>query len=160
MQDWQQVFEIDQLQAQLDGEAQDLQSRAQSGDWGYFLSFKDLGYFSWFKSPQQMLRYLVQVEILHAPTSLPDREHYQQWLARLQPIASQYLADQDAPRALQAFNQVFPDFELRWIGTFEELLSAAEPFASELRLAFQQSSEPIPETQLSAFSDFLESYGL
>lgn len=154
--DWQTPMSLGSLQTQLD-EGSALATRARPGDWGYYLGIgRGLGYFSWFPNRASMLRYLVQVEILHAPTSLPDREHYDALVAELQAIAAAYTEDQDAEAACAAFNRRFPDFRLEWLGSFDALGQEASAFARALISAYGQDPASDPE----AFAAYLEDYGL
>src|SRR5687767_236115 len=93
---WQAPLPLGDLQAQLD-EGEEVSTLARPQDWGYFLRVSpELGYFSWFRTREQMLRYLVQVEILHAPTSLPDRARYDALVQELMAVARQFEQDHDA----------------------------------------------------------------
>ncbi|PKL76522.1 MAG: hypothetical protein CVV27_09865 [Candidatus Melainabacteria bacterium HGW-Melainabacteria-1] len=165
--DWQTPLDLAGLQAQLD-QGDELRTRPELGNWGYFLRVSpELGYFSWFASRNAMLRYLVQVEILHAPTALPDRLAYDQWQARIQPIASRYAQDGDADAACEALNACFPDFQLEWLGAFQELIESPHPFARGLRTVFAQPLDPralddkvLDDKTLAAFADFIEDYGI
>ncbi|MEZ0373050.1 MAG: hypothetical protein ACAI44_28425 [Candidatus Sericytochromatia bacterium] len=173
-QTWQQTLPLEQLQALLDGETSEVRTRPQPGDWGYYLNLgPELGYFSWFASQSEMLRYLVHVEILHAPTSLDDRATYEAIVARLQPTAATYADHGDSPAACAAFNSCFPDFRLEWLGSYAQLLAGDDAFAARLLAAYAESIDPnAPVYDLEqakqhalpadadALASFIENYGL
>lgn len=156
---WQQGLPLSDLQTQLD-EGRGLSTRPYQGAWGYFLRMgPEMAYFSWFASLSAMLRYLVQVEILHAPTSLPDRPSYDDFVVELQAIAAAYEQNEDAQQACAAFNACFPDFALEWLGSYAELLKGETEFAQQLHQLFGASGEISADNQ-PAFADFLENHGI
>lgn len=157
--DWQTQLSLPELQALLDGETGAPETRPQPGDWGYYLNLgPELGYFSWFPDAGRMLGYLVRVEILHAPTSLPERADYDALVDRLRQVALAYAADGDGEAACTAFNACFPDFKLAWLGNFTQLKAGATPFSRALLKAFAALGAGPPDTE--AFADFVENYGL
>lgn len=153
---WRQDLPAQQLQSLLDGETDAPSTRPFTQAWGYFLRLDaGLGYFSWFPNQERMLAYLVLVEMLHAPESLPDRAAYLALTARLREVAQNFLNDGDAQRAQTGFNQVFPDFQLHWLGTFAELQAGSDPFSCELIRAYGREPADDPD-----FAAFCEHYGL
>ncbi|MEZ0374817.1 MAG: hypothetical protein ACAI44_37365 [Candidatus Sericytochromatia bacterium] len=160
-QTWQQSLPLEQLQALLDGETSEVRTRPHPGDWGYYLNLgEELGYFSWFVSQAEMLRYLVHVEILHAPTSLEDRAAYEAFVARLQPAAAAFALDGDCDAACEAFNACFPDFRLEWLGSYAHLLTGKEPFSACLLALYAASIYPALPADADALASFVENYGL
>lgn len=160
MTQWQELFTMAELQSQLDGDDEDLHTLPVTGDWGYLLAVTgDYQYFSWFDSPQKMLRYLVQVEILHAPTSVPDQQHYHDLRTQLEAVVQDYQQSQNADALIARLNQIYPDFRLLWLGPLAELVSSETPFALRLRSEFQGHGEPVSESLLKPFAAFIEAYG-
>ncbi len=160
MSQWQEHFTIAELQTQLDGDDEDLHTFPMNGDWGYLLAVTgDYQYFSWFDSPQKMLRYLVQVEILHAPTSVPDQQHYHDLRAQLESVVQDYQQTQNAKELIAKLNQIYPDFKLLWLGSLAELAQKETAFAIQLRNEFQGGTDPVAESKINEFATFIEAYG-
>jgi len=159
--DWQISLSQAELQALLDGEQEMVQTDPRQAPWGYFLRSGELGYFSWFSSQAQLLQYLLQVEVLHAPQTLPDQASYQAKVAQLLPALQAYASgNQSAALTCEALNPCLPGFELLWLGHFSELLQGTEAFALQLRSAYQGQSEPISAEQQANFAEWLGDYGL
>src|SRR5690606_5417724 len=132
--DWQTPLSQAALQALLDGDQEVLQTDPLQAPWGYFLRSGELGYFSWFASQTQLLQYLLQVEVLHAPQTLPDPASYQAKVAQLLPLLEAYASgQQSAALTCDALNPCLPGFELLWLGHFSELLQGSDAFALQLR---------------------------
>lgn len=158
---WQQPLSSHELQLALDSDSFGPASHPAQAPWGYFLQLKRLGYFSWFTSQAELLRYLVHIELLHAPERFADQAAYRQAVAELIPIGQAYFTAEVTPEtAAIHFSQHLSDGELCWLGPFDTLLSGSSVFARQLRQAFQGHEEAIPLSQQNAFADWLEGYGL
>lgn len=165
---WEKPFSLPDLQALLDHETDTLEANPLKAPWGYYLETQNgWGYFCWFRSPEARLAYLIQVEMLHAPTEMVDGETYRAAVDSLIPMGQAVAEGRLAGEAAcEAFNGHFREFQLRWFGHFEELCQGAEPFAQALRTAFRQQATPeqavenLKPEERSDFIAFLEHYGL
>ena len=134
--------------------------------WGYYLDIgRDMGYFSWFPDRSHMLRHLAHVEILHLPTLMPDRAHYEALVEQLVALLSTYvqgLGAQDDHAGIllvEAYHACVPDLNLRWVGQSMDLGKASDAFSLTLQQAFlaaegQAASEATPEQWLAFLADY------
>lgn len=158
---WKTPLSSEELQLALDGDHFGPASHPATAPWGYYLQLARLGYFSWFASQGEMLRYLVHIELLHAPERFADQAAYDSAVQALIPIGEAYLSAEVEPEALaERFSQHLSDGQLLWLGQLSALEEGDSAFACQLRQAFHGTAEPISSAETAVFADWLEGYGL
>lgn len=139
--------------------------------WGYYLEIgRGMGYFSWFPDRNHMLRHLAHVEILHLPTLMPERSHYEALVDQLVALLKTYVQaldrqeGQDAhagPALVAAYQACVPDLNLCWVGQSMHLREAQEPFALDLQQAFAKAEGvPVAQANSAQWLAFLADYGI
>jgi hypothetical protein len=136
--------------------------------WGYYLEIgRGMGYFSWFPDRTHMLRHLGHVEVLHLPTLMPEREHYEALVDQLVALLSTYVQalashDPQAGTALvEAYGRAIPDLNLRWVGQSMELREAKDAFAIALQQDFLTAEgKGVAEASPEQWLTFLAHYGI
>lgn len=158
---WKTPLSSTELQLALDGDHFGPASHPEEAPWGYYLQLERLGYFSWFASQAEMLRYLVHIELLHAPERFADQAAYDSAVQALIPIGEAYLSAELTPEAAaKSFSEHLSDGQMLWLGQIAELQQGQSAFATQLRQAFQGHTAAIQTAGQPAFADWLEGYGL
>lgn len=158
---WKTPLSPEELQLALDGDHFGPASHPAGAPWGYYLQLERLGYFSWFASQAELLRYLVHIELLHAPERFADQAAYNTAVQALIPVGQAYVsAALDAAAAAEVFSGHLSDGQLLWLGQLSALEQDDSAFARQLRQAFQGTEDPVPPAAQAAFADWLEGYGL
>ena len=133
-----------------------------SDSWGMF-SYGDgsmgcygcgIGSFWWFNSKEDMFKFFVSEEIIGEEADISD-------------ITNKILCDQiTLDDAIRQINHVLEGIiQISWIGRFEQLCNGNNDYAKEVIEQFRQSLNnerftSINQSEISAFKEFLEEYGL
>lgn len=136
--------------------------------WGYYLEIgRGMGYFSWFPDRSHMLRHLAHVEILHLPTLMPEREHYEALVDQLVDFLEIYvkaLDEKDAQASVSLvkhYQACVPELNLRWVGQSMHLRESECDFSQALQQAFLAAEgKPSEAAEPQVWLSFLTDYGI
>lgn len=164
---WQTQLSSEALSPLLQSEALPLAEPTPEA-WGYYLDIgRGMGYFSWFPDRSHMLRHLAHVEILHLPTLMPERAHYEALVDQLVALLTTYVQALDAEDAqagaalVEAYQACVPELNLRWVGNSMGLQTASDAFSLGLQQAFLAAEgKPAVEAKPEQWLAFLEGYGI
>ena len=164
---WQTPLSSEALSPLLQSETLPL-AEPTSEAWGYYLDIgRGMGYFSWFPDRDHMLRHLAHVEILHLPTLMPERSHYEALVDQLVTLLRVYVNALDAQDAqagtalVEAYRACVPELQLRWVGQSMDLRASNADFAQELQAAFLGAEGfPAHQARPDQWLAFLADYGI
>lgn len=109
-----------------------------------------VGSFWWFNSKEDMFKFFTSEEIIGEDADISG-------------ITSKILSDEiSIDDGIKQMNQELEGIiQVSWIGQFQNLCNGADEFAQEVISHFRlHKFKPIDESEISAFKEFLEEYGL